>query len=215
MEKVQRNQQARRCWIRRSLYRPGDVHSLYALQLQPEYLADNGMHGAVFRSPRAGAECGLVRYIPAAEMATLTLISAVLAPVWAFAFFNEQPPLTTMAGGAVILVSIFSYVLSTSTKQIHPKMRQPCLLKSRPPGDWRRCRSIKTGGAASRPPPGGNGLLDLRFKHTINPKHSSLLKKVQEQGVRKTQGRRVFSDTRGFEFFETTKLLGLFQQTKG
>ncbi len=62
------------------------------------------------------------RYIPAAEMATLTLISAVLAPVWAFAFFNEQPPLTTMAGGAVILVSIFSYVLSTSTKQIHPKM---------------------------------------------------------------------------------------------
>lgn len=56
------------------------------------------------------------RYIPSTEMATLTLISAVLAPVWAFLFFQEKPPPTTLAGGALILISIMSYILLTGSK---------------------------------------------------------------------------------------------------
>ena len=51
------------------------------------------------------------RYIPAAEMATITLISAVLAPVWAYLFFAERPPLSTMIGGAVIFLSIAAYLV--------------------------------------------------------------------------------------------------------
>jgi drug/metabolite transporter (DMT)-like permease len=55
------------------------------------------------------------RYIPAAEMATLTLINAVLAPIWAFLLFNEQPPAATLIGGAVIFGSIAFYILMTGT----------------------------------------------------------------------------------------------------
>ncbi|MDK2957778.1 MAG: hypothetical protein PWQ57_3276 [Desulfovibrionales bacterium] len=54
------------------------------------------------------------RYIPAAEMATLTILSAVLAPIWAFLFFNEQPPAATLIGGAVIFGSIAFYLLTTA-----------------------------------------------------------------------------------------------------
>lgn len=53
------------------------------------------------------------RYIPAAEMATISLISAVLAPIWAFLFFAEQPPTTTLAGGAIIFIAILSYVFTS------------------------------------------------------------------------------------------------------
>ncbi len=50
------------------------------------------------------------RYIPAAEMATIALVSGVLAPVWAFLFFAERPPLATMAGGATIFTAILTYL---------------------------------------------------------------------------------------------------------
>ncbi len=56
------------------------------------------------------------RYIPAAEMATITLISAVLAPAWAYLFFAERPPLNTMIGGAVIFLSIASYLVRTGRR---------------------------------------------------------------------------------------------------
>ncbi len=58
------------------------------------------------------------RYIPAAEMATITLINVVLAPIWAFAFFDEQPPLPTMTGGSVILLSIGTYLFLTGRKAV-------------------------------------------------------------------------------------------------
>lgn len=53
------------------------------------------------------------RYIPSSEMATLTLISTVLAPIWALFFFNEHPPVTTLLGGMVIFISIGSYLFLT------------------------------------------------------------------------------------------------------
>ncbi|MGE4554468.1 MAG: DMT family transporter [Desulfovibrionaceae bacterium] len=53
------------------------------------------------------------RYIPAAEMATMAIISAVLAPAWAFLFFAERPPASSVAGGAVIFAAIAAYVLAT------------------------------------------------------------------------------------------------------
>jgi len=58
------------------------------------------------------------RFIPVAEMATLTLISAVLAPLWAFIFFSERPPVATLIGGAVILLSILSYIYLSGRKTV-------------------------------------------------------------------------------------------------
>ncbi|QGY39687.1 EamA family transporter [Pseudodesulfovibrio cashew] len=53
------------------------------------------------------------RYIPAAEMATIALSSAVLAPGWVFLIFAEQPSAATLLGGTVVLGSIFSYIVMT------------------------------------------------------------------------------------------------------
>ncbi|MGE4421416.1 MAG: DMT family transporter [Pseudodesulfovibrio sp.] len=56
------------------------------------------------------------RYIPAAEMATYALISPVLAPIWVFLLFREQPPTTTLAGGALILATIATYIAMTARR---------------------------------------------------------------------------------------------------
>lgn len=61
------------------------------------------------------------RYIPAAEMATITLINVMLAPIWAFCFFAEQPPLTTILGGGIILASIGTYLFVTGGKSAPAK----------------------------------------------------------------------------------------------
>jgi drug/metabolite transporter (DMT)-like permease len=56
------------------------------------------------------------RYIPAAEMATYALISPVLAPIWVFLLFREQPPAATLAGGALILAAIAAYIAATARR---------------------------------------------------------------------------------------------------
>ena len=63
------------------------------------------------------------RFIPSAEMATITLISAVLAPVWAFLLFAERPPLATLAGGAVILASIMGYLVKAGRTAARNRMK--------------------------------------------------------------------------------------------
>lgn len=56
------------------------------------------------------------RYIPAAESAVISLSSLMFAPIWIFFLFNEQPPLTTLAGGSIVLGTIFSYIFITTKK---------------------------------------------------------------------------------------------------
>ncbi|OIQ49923.1 EamA-like transporter family protein [Pseudodesulfovibrio hydrargyri] len=56
------------------------------------------------------------RYIPAAEMATYALISPVLAPIWVFLLFREQPPAATLAGGGLILAAIAAYIAATARR---------------------------------------------------------------------------------------------------
>jgi len=53
------------------------------------------------------------RYIPAAEAAMITLGNVVLAPLWVFIFFQEQPPLTTLLGGGIALSTIITYIALT------------------------------------------------------------------------------------------------------
>lgn len=53
------------------------------------------------------------RYIPAAESAVISLSSMMFAPVWIFFLFREIPPAATLAGGTIVLGTIFSYIFFT------------------------------------------------------------------------------------------------------
>lgn len=46
------------------------------------------------------------RYLPPAEVALLTLLEAVLGPLWAWLGVGERPASSTLVGGAVVLVAI-------------------------------------------------------------------------------------------------------------
>jgi drug/metabolite transporter (DMT)-like permease len=52
------------------------------------------------------------RYITAPEVGMILMIEAVLAPLWAFTFFDEIPPIASLIGGVVILVTIVIYAVS-------------------------------------------------------------------------------------------------------
>jgi len=53
------------------------------------------------------------RHITAPEVSMTLMLETVLAPVWAFIFFTEIPPTTSIVGGVVILITIFIYTLVT------------------------------------------------------------------------------------------------------
>ena len=46
------------------------------------------------------------RYLPAPEVALLMLLETVLGPLWVWLVLNEEPPLLTVIGGAVVLVTL-------------------------------------------------------------------------------------------------------------
>ncbi|WP_271274368.1 DMT family transporter [Aliamphritea hakodatensis] len=54
------------------------------------------------------------RYITAPEVGMILMIEAVFAPLWAFGFFGEVPPFTSIIGGSVILITILVYAMSAA-----------------------------------------------------------------------------------------------------
>jgi drug/metabolite transporter (DMT)-like permease len=46
------------------------------------------------------------RLIPAAEVALITLLEVVLGPLWVWIFLSEQPGVTTLVGGAIVLGAV-------------------------------------------------------------------------------------------------------------
>ena len=54
------------------------------------------------------------RYITAPEVGMILMIEAVFSPVLAYLFFTEIPAMASFLGGAVILVTVFSYALFTA-----------------------------------------------------------------------------------------------------
>jgi len=50
-----------------------------------------------------------VRLIPAAESALLSFIETIAAPIWVFVFFDENPGLRALLGGAIVLVTVIVY----------------------------------------------------------------------------------------------------------
>lgn len=57
------------------------------------------------------------RYATAAEVSMTLMLETVLAPVWAFIFFSEIPGFNSLAGGAVILITISAYTLHLSKQE--------------------------------------------------------------------------------------------------
>jgi drug/metabolite transporter (DMT)-like permease len=53
------------------------------------------------------------RYITAPEVSMTLMLETVLASIWAFIFFSEVPPVASIIGGALILITMFIYTLST------------------------------------------------------------------------------------------------------
>jgi len=53
------------------------------------------------------------RYLTAAEVSMTLMLETVLAPLWAYLFFSEVPPMMSVIGGSVILVTIVIYTLKT------------------------------------------------------------------------------------------------------
>jgi drug/metabolite transporter (DMT)-like permease len=46
------------------------------------------------------------RYIPAAEVAMFYLLETVLAPIWVWLAVGEEPTVSSLAGGAIIIVTL-------------------------------------------------------------------------------------------------------------
>lgn len=57
------------------------------------------------------------RYVPAAEVALLSLTEAILAPIWVWIAVNEVPSLLTLAGAAVVLAAVVTLALSGMRRQ--------------------------------------------------------------------------------------------------
>ena len=56
------------------------------------------------------------RYITAPEVGMLQMIGIIISPFLAFGFFGELPPINSFIGGAIILLTILTYILATARK---------------------------------------------------------------------------------------------------
>jgi drug/metabolite transporter (DMT)-like permease len=52
-----------------------------------------------------------LRYLPAAEVTLISLLEPILGPLWVWLFIGEQPALTTLVGGTVVLAALTAHVL--------------------------------------------------------------------------------------------------------
>jgi drug/metabolite transporter (DMT)-like permease len=60
------------------------------------------------------------QYLSAAETAMFYLLETVLAPVWVWLIFSEQPPVPTLIGGAIILVALVWHSIHTTRREEIP-----------------------------------------------------------------------------------------------
>ena len=60
------------------------------------------------------------KYLSAAETGMFYLLETVLAPVWVWLIFSEQPPVATLVGGAIILVALIWHSTHTMRNEAIP-----------------------------------------------------------------------------------------------
>ncbi|WP_216825791.1 DMT family transporter [Ruegeria sp. EL01] len=57
------------------------------------------------------------RYATATEVSMTLMLETVLAPIWAYLFFTEVPGANSLAGGAIILITIVAYTLHLTREE--------------------------------------------------------------------------------------------------
>ena len=57
------------------------------------------------------------RYLPAAEVALLSLAETVLAPIWVWLGVGEVPTLLTLAGGVIVISAVVAQAVSGMRSQ--------------------------------------------------------------------------------------------------
>lgn len=63
------------------------------------------------------------RYLPPAETGLFALLETVLGPVWVWLALDEAPPLATIAGGAVVLITLALHSLASTRKPSRAKAK--------------------------------------------------------------------------------------------
>ena len=59
---------------------------------------------------------------PSAIVGIIMLVEAVLGPLWAWIFINEQPPLIVFVGGSIVLFAVFLQFVSINKKKFQTKL---------------------------------------------------------------------------------------------
>jgi drug/metabolite transporter (DMT)-like permease len=60
------------------------------------------------------------RALPGAELTLLLLIEFILGPAWVWLFIDEQPSVTTLAGGAIVLTAVAGYAAASMRRGTPP-----------------------------------------------------------------------------------------------
>ena len=60
------------------------------------------------------------RLIPAAEVALISLLEVVLAPLWVWLAYEERPAATTLVGGTIVLVAVLVQAGGERPATVHP-----------------------------------------------------------------------------------------------
>jgi len=56
------------------------------------------------------------QHVPAAQVSILALLEVVLSPIWVWIFVKEVPSLTTLIGGAIVLIGVTYQALGARDK---------------------------------------------------------------------------------------------------
>lgn len=62
------------------------------------------------------------RYVPAAELALLTMLEVILSPLWVWILLDEHPGYWTLLGGAIIMLGVFIQASGAQRKKQHPEV---------------------------------------------------------------------------------------------
>ena len=60
------------------------------------------------------------RSVPGGEMMLFIAVEAALGPLWVWLYFDEVPTEATLAGGALVLISVIGFAIAGMRKQTHP-----------------------------------------------------------------------------------------------
>ena len=54
------------------------------------------------------------KYAPAHEVALIFLMESVLGSIWVWLVINEIPPMNTIIGGIILLISVSIFIIKTT-----------------------------------------------------------------------------------------------------